>query len=93
MDCLAEEFKRVVDLLERFGRPMTPNEIVLGMSSWFSERSIYRQINSGLKHRVLLEIVIDLRPSYRKKVRLIALNFAGPDDEMDFTVTVPLEKH
>ncbi len=69
--------RSVEDALRRFGRPMTVFELVFVLDGVKRRPGVYKQIRSGLVQGVFVDLVLDLRPLYRRKVRLIGLNRSG----------------
>ena len=67
----------VTGLLTKFGRPMTTYEILLELGPLKNPRQVYNEITSGIRHRILRDFELDLRPFYAKKTRLIGLNVKG----------------
>ncbi len=69
--------RSVEDALRRFGRPMSPFELVVVLDGVKGRNGVYKQIRSGLRYGLFVDLVLDLRPLYRRKVRLIGLNRSG----------------
>ena len=75
----------VEELIKRFGRPLTTFEIHFLLDGVVGRRRVYREIGSKLKFGVFRDFVLDFRPFYSRRVRLVGLNVGS--FEMKFEKT------
>lgn len=71
-------FGGVRGLLVDFQRPMTVSELLLRLDGVVSRGAVYREIKDGLRRGLFVDMVLDLRPLYQRRLRLVALS---RDDE------------